>query len=101
MPSIFQVVPKPAVGTATALHDGTNGPNYPPRLEGFVIQAHGGAVHFGDSAVTGAADGFTVHKGRSINVLGFLSRGSPSVYDLTQMYYVGGPWKLVIERQVK
>lgn len=93
------MIPKSAVLSAVALHDGTNGQGHPPQLEGFVVQAIG-SVHFGGSGLTGSSDGFTVRAGESVNILGFLSRGTPSAYDLTKLYYIGGPWKLVIERQV-
>ena len=87
----------PAVGSATALHDGTNG-LYPKHLEGFVVQALG-ATHFGKESVSGEANGFTVRRGEAVNITGFLSRGSPFSYDLTKIFYIGGPWKLIIERQ--
>lgn len=90
----------PAVVEATALHDGTSSPGFPPKLEGFVVQAHGGETHFGGADVEDEDSGFTVRLGESVNIVGFLSRGSPFAYDLTQLYYIGGPWKLVIERQV-
>lgn len=95
----LEVIPKALAAVATALHDGTNGWPHPPQLEGFIVQATGD-VHFGGPAVSGTTDGFTVRNGESINILGFLSRGSPFAYDLTKLYYIGGPWKLVIERQV-
>lgn len=96
---ILEVHPMPLVASATALHDGSNSQGYPPQLEGFVVQALE-TVHFGGSGVSGEEDGFTVRRGEAINIVGFLSRGSPFAYDLTKIYYVGGPWKLVIERQV-
>lgn len=95
----LKVFPKTLVGVATVLHDGSNSQGYPPQLEGFVVQAQGD-VHFGDASVTGESDGFTIGAGDSVNIVGFLSRGSPFAYDLTKMYYVGGPWKMIIERQV-
>jgi hypothetical protein len=96
----LEVHPVALAVVATALHDGTNSMGYPPQLEGFVIQANGGAVHLGGPGVTGEANGFTVREGETINILGFLSRGSPFAYDLTKLYYIGGPWKLVLERQI-
>lgn len=81
------------------MHNGTNGQGYPPKLEGFVVQPTGD-VHFGGPGTTGATNGYTILNGQSVNILGFLSRGSFGAYDLTQLYYVGGPWKLVIEDKV-
>lgn len=94
----IDVIPKPAVVVATPLHDGNTGGPYPKFLEGFVVQATQ-AVHFGTDAVTGETNGFTVRRGEACNITGFLSRGSPFSYDLTKIFYIGGPWKLVIERQ--
>lgn len=96
----LEVHPRVLALAATALHDGSNGQGYPPQVEGFVVQANGGAVHFGNATVTGETDGFTVREGETINILGFSSRGSPFAYDLTKLYYIGGPWKLIIERQI-
>jgi len=95
----LQVVAKSLAASATVLHDGTNSQGYPKTLEGFVIQATSD-THFGGSGITGSSNGFTVLAGTAVNITGFLSRGSPTAYDLTQLYYIGGPWKLVIERQV-
>lgn len=92
----LKVIPLGVAAVATVLHDGTNAPDYPSKLEGFVVQALGD-THFGGASVTGTADGFTVRNGEAVNVLGFLSRGSPYSYDLTQLYYIGGPWKLIVE----
>lgn len=95
----IKVVAKPSVLAATAIHDGSNSAGFPPKLEGFVVQALGD-THFGGPGITGSSDGFTVKNGDAVNILGFLSRGSPYAYDLTRLYYVGGPWKLVIEETV-
>lgn len=94
----LEIHPLSQVGTATPLHDGTNAQNYPKHLEGFVAQALE-TTHFGQESLTGEANGFTVRRGEAVNFTGFLSRGSPFSYDLTRMYYIGGPWKLIIERQ--
>jgi len=80
----------------TRCHDGTNDEGYAPAVEGFVAQAEGD-THFGEAGVTGADDGFTVRAGETVNILGFLSRGSPSSYDLREIYFIGGPWKLIVE----
>lgn len=95
----LKVIAKTLAASATALHDGTNGFGYPPKLEGFVVQAQSD-VHFGGAGVTGESNGFTVKAGEAVNILGFLSRGSYGAYDLTRLYYIGGPWKLVIEELV-
>lgn len=96
----MKVTLKPLAAVATVLHDGTNSMPYPQNLEGFLVQAHGGDVYFGDSTVSGESDGFKVTQGDTINILGFLSRGSPYSYDMAELYYIGGPWKIIIEETV-
>lgn len=80
--------------SATPVHNGSSDP-YPPHLEGFLIQADGGDVYLGGEDV--ATVGLKVRDGETINIVGFLSRGTPYSYDLTQLYYVGGPWRLIVE----
>lgn len=93
------VVPMAFAASATQIHDGTNSPAFPHQVEGFVAQALGD-VHFGGPTVSGDADGYSIRRGDASNIIGFLSRGSYYSYDLTKLYYVGGPWKLIIERSV-
>lgn len=98
MPSCkIKVVPKPEVFVATALHSGSNSQGYDPQLRGFVLQAID-VTYLGESNLTGVNDGVTIHAGEQLTVIGFISRGSYESYDLRQMYYIGGPFKLIIEQ---
>lgn len=101
MPRKIKVIPFSAVGTATPLHDGTNTPDYPPTIEGALVQVNGGAdVYFGDENVSDDSDGYTMEDGDCATITGFLSRGSFDSYDLTKIYYIGGAFKLIIEVEV-
>lgn len=93
----FKVIQKPAVMTATPLHDGTNNMLHQKFVKGFMIQTFDAAVYFGESSVTGNANGWTVPREQTVNVVGFESRGSFGGYDLSLIYYVGGAFKLIIE----
>lgn len=95
----LHIAAKANVVTATVVHDGTNSPGYPQKVEGFAVQATSD-THFGKSGVTGSTDGFTVLAGETINLTGLLSRGTTDSYDLNQIYYIGGPWKLIIEETI-
>ena len=86
-------------GSATPLHDGTNSPDYDRYPMSFVIQTNGGDVFIGGPGITGSTDSFTISDGRSVNFEGDLSRGTHESWDLTKIYYVGGPFKLILERK--
>lgn len=90
----------PASATPAPLHDGTNSPGQPPpTVAGFVIQPTA-TVRLGDTSVT-ASTGLEIRKGETANITGFLSRGTYQNYELSQVYYVGGPFELIIEKEAK
>lgn len=90
----------PAAASPTPLHDGTNTPGQPPpTVAGFVVQPSG-LVHLGGADVT-STTGLRVKPGETANITGFLSRGSYQNYELSQVYYVGGPFELIIEKEAK
>ncbi|TXH10652.1 MAG: hypothetical protein E6R04_04785 [Spirochaetes bacterium] len=91
----------PFAATATPIHDGSNSEGYQSTVEGFIVQSYGGDVYLGESSVTGKTNGLTIKEGEGLNVVGFLSRGSPYSYDLTRIFYVGGPWTMIIEAVAK
>lgn len=93
---LLKAISKPFSATAVPIHDGTNSQGYPHTVEGFAVQARGD-TYFGEATVTDETNGFLVKKGDGVNILGFLSRGSPFSYDLTKIYYIGGPWTMTVE----
>jgi len=97
----LKAYPKDVEAAATPLHDKSSSQGYNHLQESFVIQASGGDVHLGDSTVTSTINAFTIPEGKSVNITGLLSRGTRWSYDLSELYYVGGPFKLVIERKVE
>lgn len=98
MASKIVVIPLAAAVSATPLHDGTNGPAYPNLVQGFILQPNGGDIYVGEGTVTGGSDGLKIVDGTSINVYGFHSRGTHDSYDLSRIFYIGGPVKLILER---
>lgn len=91
----------PASATPVPLHDGTNTPGQPPpTVAGFVIRPSVDDVILGGPDVD-TSPGFSIKFGQVANVVGFLSRGSYQNYELTQIYYVGGPFTLTIEKEAK
>jgi hypothetical protein len=93
----LRVIPFAAEASATPLHDGINGNPYPYYAAGVTIQTNGGDVHLGGSTVTGQSDGFTIPDGSNINLESFKSRGTSWDWDLREIYFVGGPFKLILE----
>lgn len=96
--SILKIITMDESATPTPLHSGGNGLGYGPQPRGFLIQAYGGDVYLGDSVVTGDTDGFKIAQGEAVNIVGFGSRGTHESYNLTQIYYIGGPFKLILEQ---
>lgn len=95
----MQVIAFAAAATPTPLHDGTNAAGFPVYLTEFTIQNNGGVDLFlGGPAVTGDTDGLTLGDGCSLKAIGPESRGETSEYDMRELYYVGGSFKLIYNR---
>jgi hypothetical protein len=101
LPYQVRVYSRLAAGSATPLHDGTDSASNPPRyVRAFLADVDGGAtVYFGKSDLTGAANGLAVEDGCELRANAPLSRGQSGDYDLTQIYYMGGAFKLVIDEE--
>ena len=98
----LEIIVYPATVTPLPLHDGTNGSGQPPKyLKDALAQAGGADVFFGGPNISGDADAFTLCKGDCARFTGVSSRGETDEYDLTEMYYVGGSFKLIVDRASK
>lgn len=90
---------KVAQATKTPLHNGTNGEGYATQYEEFVLRAQGSDVYIGDETLDETdLNGILIQDGQQMNFQANTSRGSQKSYDLTEMYYIGGPLVLVLER---
>ena len=99
----LKTILKAAAVTPTPLHDGTNGDPLGgrPTVPGFIVEADGASVFLGGSDVADQDNGFEVCDGERMAFTGFPSRGSYQDYQLTQIYYVGGPLRLTVEIEAK
>lgn len=95
----MKVVPYVTVVAATPLHDGTNSANIPLYLSSFLIQNNSGEDLFiGEQDVTGDTNGVTIGPGCTLKAVGPNSRGETSQYDMRQVYYIGGAFKLIYDK---
>lgn len=97
MPSlVLKVSAKTLAVAATALHDGTSSPGYSSQVHGFAVQATSD-TYIGGSGVTGATNGFLIPAGQTGTFNVPPMRAGIDDYELTKIYYIGGPCILTVE----
>lgn len=98
----IQGYPKVVSPTPVALHDGTNVQDHAMQINNFQVQVPEGSaiVGIGGSGMTVAADGTIVQPGQTIDFEAPSSRGTSHAFDLSKIYYVGGPFTLILHEKV-